>query len=152
MKKIFLYTGLAVTLFQASCTKDFQEINTDPTQSSPANFNSDYFLSNSQASYINAITGYNGAILFQSGWVQIFASTTSGAANYYSNMDKYVPSGNTNDYAARIWRTNYRGASLAYEIIKNYSGNPDKVNVVSAATIMKVLNMQSITDAYGDGP
>ena len=152
MKKLFLYISLAVLLFQTACTKDFESINTDPTQSSPANFNSDYFLSSSQASYINAITGYNGAILFQSGWAQIFSSTSSGAANYYSNMDKYVPSGNTNDYAARIWRTNYRGASLAQEIIKNYGTNADKVNVVSAATIMKVLNMQSITDMYGDCP
>jgi hypothetical protein len=152
MKKIVLYTGIAVLLLQTACTKDFEEINTDPTQSSPANFNSDYFLSSSQANYINAITGYNGAILFQSGWAQIFASTTSGAANYYSNMDKYVPSGNTNDYAARVWRVNYRAASLANEIVRNLSGNADKVNVVSAAIIMKVLSIQSITDLYGDCP
>ncbi|MDX2045848.1 MAG: SusD/RagB family nutrient-binding outer membrane lipoprotein [Chitinophagaceae bacterium] len=152
MKKIFLYTGIVFLVFQTSCTKDFEKINTDPTQSSPGNFNSDYFLSSSQANYINAITGYNGAILFQSGWVQVFASTTSGAANYYSNMDKYVPSGNTNDYAARGWRVNYRAASLANEIIKNYAGNADKVNVVSAATVMKVLSLQYITDMYGDCP
>ncbi len=152
MKKILLYSGILVLALQTGCTKDFESINTDPTQSSPANFNADYFLSSSQANYINAITGYNGAILFQSGWVQIFASTTSGAANYYSNMDKYVPSGNTNDYAGRIWNTNYRAASLANEVIRNYTGNADKVNVVSAATIMKVLCMQSITDAYGDCP
>jgi hypothetical protein len=152
MKRIFFYIGLAVFALQTGCTKDFEEINTDPTQSSPANFNSDYFLSSSQANYINAITGYNGAILFQSGWAQIFASTTSGAANYYSNMDKYVPSGNTNDYAARVWRVNYRAASLANEIVRNLSGNADKVNVVSAAIIMKVLSIQSITDLYGDCP
>lgn len=152
MKRIFFYIGLAVFALQTGCTKDFEEINTDPTQSSPANFNSDYFLSSSQANYINAITGYNGAILFQSGWAQIFASTTSGAANYYSNMDKYVPSGNTNDYAARVWRVNYRAASLANEIVRNLSGNADKVNVVSAAIIMKVLSVQSITDLYGDCP
>lgn len=152
MKKTFLYIGLVVFAFQTGCTKKFEEINTDPTQSSPASFNSDYFLSSSQAGYINAITGYNGAILFQSGWVQIFASTTSGAANYYSNMDKYVPSGNTNDYAARVWRENYKAAGRANEIIRNLSGNADKVNVVSAATVMKVLCIQSITDLYGDCP
>jgi hypothetical protein len=67
MKKIFLYTSIAVLTLQTGCTKNFEKINTDPTQSSPANFNSDYFLSSSQANYINAITGYNGAILFQSG-------------------------------------------------------------------------------------
>lgn len=152
MKKILLYTGIAVFALQAGCTKKFEEINTDPTQSSPATFNSDYFLSSSQANYINAITGYNGAILFQSGWVQIFASTTSGAANYYSNMDKYVPSGNTNDYAARGWRVNFRAASLANEVVRNLSGDASKVNVVSAAIVMKVLSLQFITDLYGDIP
>ena len=152
MKKLFLYAGLTASLLYAGCTKDFKEINTDPTQSSPANFNSDYFLTSSQARYINVITGYEGSILFQSGWTQIFASTTSGAANYYSNMDKYVPSGNTNDYAARLWRGCYRSASLANEIIKNYGSDPNKVNVVGAATVMKVLCMQSVADAYGDCP
>jgi hypothetical protein len=87
MKRTLLYTGLVVTLI-TGCTKDFDDINTDPTQTSPANFNSDYFLSGSQRQYIDGITGYNGSILFQSGWTQIFASTSSGAANYYSNMDK----------------------------------------------------------------
>ncbi|THU41096.1 SusD/RagB family nutrient-binding outer membrane lipoprotein [Niastella caeni] len=151
MKRIFLYTGLAV-LGLTGCTKDFEEINTDPTQTSPANYNSEYFLSGSQRNYLDGITGYNGAILFQSGWVQIFASTTSGAANYYSNMDKYVPSGNTNDYAGRGFDLGYKGARLAAELIKNYSGNADKVNVVSAATIMKVLCAHYITDLYGDIP
>jgi hypothetical protein len=152
MKKILLYTGIVVFALQTGCTKKFEELNTDPTQSSPATFNSDYFLSSSQANYINAITGYNGAILFQSGWVQIFASTTSGAANYYSNMDKYVPSGNTNDYAGRGWNVNYRAASLANEVVRNLSGDESKVNVVSAAIIMKVLCIQYITDMYGDCP
>src|SRR5436190_21892408 len=119
MKRTFLYTGLVVLSLQTGCTKDFQDINTDPTQTAPANFNSDYFLSGSQWNYINGITGYNGAILFQSGWVQLFASTTSGAANYYSNMDKYVPSGNTNDYSGRGFDLGYKSARLSQEIIKN---------------------------------
>jgi Starch-binding associating with outer membrane len=152
MKRIFLYASLTASLLYTGCTKDFKEINTDPTQSSPAAFNSDYFLTASQARYINVTTGYEGAILFQSGWAQIFASTTSGAANYYSNMDKYVPSGNTNDYAARLWRGCYRAASLANEIIKNYGADANRVNVVSAATVMKVLCMQSVADTYGDCP
>jgi len=152
MKRILLYISLGVVLLATGCTKDFQDINTDPTQTPPSNYNSDYFLSGSQYNYINGITGYNGSILFQSGWVQIFASTSSGAANYYSNMDKYVASGNTNDYSGRGFDLGYKGARLAQEIIKNYGTNPDKVNVVSAATVMKVLCMQYITDLYGDIP
>lgn len=151
MKRSFLYIWLAVFVL-AGCTKDFESINTDPNQVAPSNFNSDYFLSGSQRQYIDGITGYNGAILFQSGWAQIFASTTSGAANYYSNMDKYVPSGNTNDYSGRGFDLGYRSARLSQEIIKNYGSNADKVNVVSAATVMKVLAMHYVTDLYGDIP
>jgi hypothetical protein len=151
MKRILIY-GLVVSALAMGCTKDFEEINTDPTQVAPSNFNSDYFLSGAQYNYINGITGYNGAILFQSGWVQTFASTTSGAANYYSNMDKYVSSGNTNDYAGRGFDLGYKSARLSQEIIKNYSANADKVNVVSAATVMKVLALQYVTDLYGDIP
>ncbi|AEW03497.1 hypothetical protein A4D02_19365 [Niastella koreensis] len=152
MKQLLLYISVGVVLLVTGCTKDFETINTDPTQTPPSNFNSDYFLSGSQYNYINGITGYNGSILFQSGWAQIFASTSSGAANYYSNMDKYVASGNTNDYSGRGWDLGYKGARLDQEIIKNYGANADKVNVVSAATVMKVLCMQYITDLYGDIP
>jgi hypothetical protein len=152
MKRATIYIWLAVLALVTGCKKDFDAINTDPNQVAPANFNSDYFLSGSQWNYINGITGYNGAILFQSGWVQLFASTTSGAANYYSNMDKYVPSGNTNDYSGRGWDLGYKGARLAQEIIKNYGNIDEKANVVSAATIMKVLNLHYVTDLYGDIP
>jgi hypothetical protein len=152
MKRTLFYTGLVVSALVTGCTKDFEEINTDPTQTPPSRFNSDYFLAGSQRQYIDGITGYNGAILFQSGWVQIFASTSSGAANYYSNMDKYVASGNTNDYAGRGFDLGYKSARLSQELINNYSGNADKVNYVSAATVMKVLALHYVTDLYGDIP
>ena len=152
MKRTLLYTGLVAATLITGCTKDFDDINTDPTQTAPANFNSDYFLSGSQRQYIDGITGYNGSILFQSGWAQIFASTSSGAANYYSNMDKYVASGNTNDYAGRGFDLGFKSARLSQEIIKNYATSDDKVNVVSAATVMKVLALHYVTDLYGDIP
>ncbi|HEX6431650.1 MAG TPA: SusD/RagB family nutrient-binding outer membrane lipoprotein [Niastella sp.] len=152
MKRTLLYTGLVVSALITGCTKDFEEINTDPTQTPPSNYNSDYFLAGSQRQYIDGITGYNGAILFQSGWAQIFASTSSGAANYYSNMDKYVASGGTADYSGRGFDLGYKSARLAQELIKNYANNADKVNYVSAATVMKVLVMHYVTDLYGDIP
>jgi hypothetical protein len=152
MKRL-LYTGLVVSALVTGCTKDFEEINTDPTQTPPSNYNSEYFLAGSQRQYIDGITGYNGSILFQSGWVQIFASTSSGAANYYSNMDKYVASGNTNDYAGRSFNLGYQSARLSQELINNFSKDAaDKVNVISAATVMKVLALHYVTDLYGDIP
>jgi hypothetical protein len=139
-------------MLATGCTKDFEEINTDPTQTPPSNFNAEYFLGGSQRQYIDGITGYNGAILFQSGWAQIFASTSSGAANYYSNMDKYVASGNTNDYAGRGFDLGYKSARLSQELINNLASKPDRVNAVAAATVMKVLALHYVTDLYGDIP
>ena len=93
-----------------SCTKDFEEINTDPTQYSPGNFDANYFLSSSQRNYEDAISGYAGPILFQSGWVQIFAMATV-TGDYYTNGDKYVESSNTNSYVQSSWNNGYRSAA-----------------------------------------
>jgi hypothetical protein len=152
MKRI-LYSGIAATfLFMVGCTKNFEKINTDPNQSTPANFDANFFLASSQNTYKESIAGYAGPILFQSGWVQILASTSSGGANYYSNMDKYVPSSNTNNYTQNSWNSGFRAAGLANEIIKNFKDNPDKVNVAAAAVVMKVMSLHYVTDVYGDLP
>ena len=67
MKRI-LYPGIAATfLFMVGCTKNFEKINTDPNQSTPANFDANFFLASSQNTYKESIAGYAGPILFQSG-------------------------------------------------------------------------------------
>ena len=152
MRKLLLYSCVAAGMLATGCTKNFDNINTDPTKASPANFDPNYFLSTSQWTYVDGITGYNGAILFQSGWAQVIASTSSGAANYYSNADKYVPSSNTNDYLGRAWERGYRAAGFANEIVKITNGNADLVNVNAAAMVMKVLELSYVTDIYGDIP
>ena len=152
MKKILIYSLIAIFAVPISCTKNFESINTDPTRSSPASFDANFFLSNSQQEYKESIAGYSGPILFQSGWVQILSSTSSGGVNYYSNMDKYVPSSNTNNYANNSWGSCYRSASLASEIVKILGSDASKANIVSVGTIMKVLSLHYATDTYGDIP
>ncbi len=152
MKKQLIYIGMAVALGFGSCTKDFEQINTDPTKASPEVFDPNYFLSNSVWTYVDQTMGYNGPMLFQSGWAQIIASTSSGGANYYSNADKYVPSSGTTDYMGRSWNGCYRAASLANEVINVAGSNPELVNVTGAATIVKVMSIMYVTDMYGDCP
>ena len=143
MKKYLIYSGIGLLLLASSCTKDFEEINTDPKQYTPENFDANYFLSSSQNTYAGTISRYSGPILFQSGWVQIFAmATTTG--DYYSNADKYVESSNTTAYIASVWNNGYRAAALANEILVNRKGSADSVNITGAATIMKVLSMRFI--------
>ena len=151
MKKYFIYAGVSVLVLATSCTKEFEEINTDPTQYAPANFDANYFLSSSQRTYADAISGYSGPILFQSGWVQIFSMATV-TGDYYTNADKYVASSNTNSYVQSSWNNGYRAAALANEVIINRGDDPTAANLNSIATIMKVLSIQYITDVYGDAP
>lgn len=151
-KQLVIISATMLVLSMGSCTKDFTDINTDPTRSTPANFDANFFLSNAENTYKEGIAGYQGPILFQAGWVQILASTSSGGANYYSNMDKYVQSSNTNTYTQSSWNNGYRAAGLANEIIKNFQGDPSKTNIVAVATIMKVLSLHYVTDVYGAGP
>jgi hypothetical protein len=146
--KILVWMVAASMLF-VQCTKNFEEQNTDPNQQSPANFNAEYFLSSSQNEYRGAITGYEGSWLFQAGWVQVAAAASTG---YLSNMDKYVESANTSDYSGRAWNDCYRAAGYANAIIQKHAADADKVNLVSAATVMKVLSLHYITDIYGDIP
>ncbi len=142
---------LALTFFIVSC-EDLGDLNVDPTKSSPENFDSNFFLPSSQWNYLDATTGYSGPILFQSGWVQILASTSTLGANYYSNMDKYVPSTNTANYQQGGWGSSYRSATLANQILVDTEGKTGFENLRAVAKIMIILNMQHLTDLYGDVP
>ncbi|MEN9949870.1 MAG: hypothetical protein RLY85_622 [Bacteroidota bacterium] len=151
MKRI-LFATFAASVILAGCTKDFERINTNPLAASPASFDANYFLSNAQNTYKEAIGGYAGPILFQAGWVQILSSTSSGGANYYSNMDKYVQSSNTNSYTANSWNSCFRAAGLAQQIVKDFGKDATKANVVSAAIVVKALSFLYAADVYGDLP
>jgi Starch-binding associating with outer membrane len=145
-----LITGLLI--LQVSCTKDFTELNTDPTRATPESFNADFFLTNAQNTYKETIGGYDGPVLFQTGWVQLMSSTSTGGAIYYSNMDKYVQSANTLSYTSGSWNDAFRSASLSNEIIKIYGADAARANSVAAATVMKVMALAYATDIYGDIP
>lgn len=144
MKKGLLYIGLASVLLTSSCTKDFDQINTDPTAIDEARYNSNLLLSRAQYNYAN--TGYS-QLLFQSMWVQLLSSTF----NYYSNGDKYVQSSGLTGYQNRIWEEDYAAASYAYEMT-NLATTANLSNLTNIGKIMRILIMQHITDCYGDVP
>jgi hypothetical protein len=151
MKKTLTCLALILSMVMFSC-EDLSKVNIDPTKASPNNFDPNYFLSSSQWNYLDGTQGYNGPQLFQSGWIQVLASTSSGGANYYTNMDKYVASGNTNDYQGRSWNGCYRSASLAHQILTDTEGKSGYDNLRAVAKIMIILNIQYVTDMYGDCP
>ncbi|WP_025762412.1 SusD/RagB family nutrient-binding outer membrane lipoprotein [Dyadobacter tibetensis] len=151
MKKS-IYTLALIGLIQFGCTDNFDEINTDPTRSSEASFDANLLLPSIQYKHASATAGYNGSILFQSMWVKILASTTSGAASYYSNADKYVISSNTNSYLASSWNTDFGAASFAYEMEQLAAEKPLLSNLKNIAIIMQIQSLAAISDIYGDIP
>ncbi|PWJ57135.1 SusD-like starch-binding protein associating with outer membrane [Dyadobacter jejuensis] len=151
MKKT-IYTLALIGLFQFGCTDNFDEINTDPTRASQDIFDANLLLPSIQWRNASATAGYNGGILFQSMWVKILASTTSGAANYYSNADKYVISSNTNSYLASVWNTDFGAASFAFEMEQLTKDRPELANLMNIAIIMQVQSLANISDVYGDIP
>jgi hypothetical protein len=146
MKKRLIYSCLVIgaSLF-AGCTKNFDQINTDPNQTSASLIDPDYFMSQSQIQFSN--TGYD-QLLYQSMWSQSLA----GTYNYYSNGDKYVYGGSYQDYKSRVWNTSYSAATLVYEMKNLIKGNAAYSNLDNCGTILLNLYLERITDAYGDCP
>ena len=151
MKKLLIYISAVTTMVAASCTKDFDKINTNPTQASSDNFDPNLLLPTAEVNYVSTIQGYSGAILFQSMWTQIFANAEY--PTYYSNGDKYVASGNILTYAASIWNNAYQAASKAKEIQNLIvEKGMTATNLSSVAFIVQLLNLELVTDVYGDCP
>ena len=150
MRKVLIYYMLVAGILITGCTKNFDSINTDPTQASAASFNANLLLPTAEVGYVSTIQGYSGAILFQSMWTQTFAS--AAYPSYYSNGDKYVASSNILTYDASIWNNAYGAASNAFEIQNLTKGNAALSNLSGIALIVQLMNLELITDVYGDCP
>lgn len=151
MKKYISIFLTGILLAVSSCDGDFEDINTDPNRADGNVFDPNLILPTVSYNYGNMMTGYTGAILFQSMWVQVMASTSTGGANYYSNADKYVASGSTNSYIQSVWNDGYSAASRVYQMqalaeTKGFS------NLVAVGEIWKVLTLSFVSDIYGDIP
>ncbi len=145
MSSLFLLT-------LGGCTKNFTAINTDPTNASASVFDPNLLLPTAEYNYFYANQGYSAPILFQSMWTQIFASAEF--PSYYSNGDKYVASSNILTYDASIWNDAYTAAGYAYTCQQLIKSKKDTSlnNLNGIALIVQLLNLELVTDTYGDCP
>lgn len=151
MKK-YIYIFLTGLLFAASgCDGDFEEINTDPNRAGASVFDPNLILPTVSYNYGNMMTGYSGALLFQSMWIQSMASTSTGGANYYSNADKYVASGSTNSYIQSVWNDGFAASSRVYQM-QSLALEKGFTNLNAVGSIWKVLTLSFVSDVYGDIP
>lgn len=151
MKK-YLSLFLAGSLLVASsCDGNFEEINTDPNRAGGEVFDPNLILPTVSHNYGSMMSGYAGAILFQSMWVQVMASTSTGGANYYSNADKYVASGSTNSYIQNVWNDGYSTASRVYQM-QSLATKKGFTNLTAVGEIWKTLTLSFVSDIYGNIP
>lgn len=151
MKRYLSISILTLMLVVTSCDGDFEKINTDPNRANADVFNPNLLLPTIQFNYGNMTLGYNGAVLFQSMWIQALASTSTGGAIYYANGDKYVETGSTNSYIENVWRSGFSNASQIVQM-QNLAKTKNLINLESAGGIMKVMTMAFVSDIYGDVP
>lgn len=149
MKKILIYIT-CFTVTAVGCTKKFDEKNTDPTRASAETFNANLLLPSAELGFTGAYSGNASPSLIISLWAQIFASAQY--PSYYSNGDKYVASGNLTTYQASIWNGAFSAANYMQEVQNLVADKPDLSNLANVAIIVKLMNLQLITDVYGDMP
>lgn len=147
IKVLIVFVGCLL----ASCTSDFEKINTDPTKGDESTFNPNLLLPNALHYYAHRTVGYEAPILFQSMWAQVLASPSTEEASYYDGGDKYVTTSNTFDYAQRPWNGIYSAASTANQMSK-LAVAKNMPNLAAIGTIVKIMCIAHISDVYGDVP
>jgi hypothetical protein len=148
--KFIKITGfLSVLLVLNSCTKKFDELNTDPTAYSQANFDPNYLLTTSQLAYTGSFDfsyeTWRGNLIYSSTFMQQL-STVIG----YWAGDKYLLN---EAYTAAYWQVAYpEQVKPISDLVKFTEGKTQYKNLHQIARLMRALIMQRITDLYGDIP
>jgi hypothetical protein len=146
MKKRYIFSFLvAGATLMASCSKNFEEINTQPDKTNGNLINPNFFMSQAQMTFSQ--TGYD-QLLFQSMWTQSLASTFA----YYYNGDKYQFGGGGTGYFNRTWNRGYSALTLVDEMKTLIKDKPEYANLDACGTILRAMFIQRITDLHGDVP
>lgn len=131
--------GLAVIM--ASCTNNFEEINTNPNNptTSTADLFLPYGIESAVDNYWGGTIGMDIGNLFSQHWSRI----------QYTDVDRYVV---TNDILASGWTTMYNEPIANFERVITIASESGNKNYTAVATIMNAWIYQLLTDMYGDLP
>ncbi len=129
----------ALMIGVSSCDKDFEEINTSPTQATTL----DPMYQLAQAEYSSAVSDYH----YQGEIVQNIITPYGGV----------LEGGNRNTYidanASAFFVGLYTGPiKNLIDVTEKLKDNPDRVNLYSMARIWKAYCFQFLVDCYGDVP
>ncbi len=151
MKKITYLSTALTLLFVASCTGDFEEMNTSPNQATEVSVTPDLLLPYVIEKPVDLVRGSNvrnerlnldGGML----WIQHFARRV-----YTYEGDTYSPSG---DLAQNTWEKLYTEALLNAERIRLLSTSEGQKNAhyEGVALVMRSWVFSLLTDLFGPVP
>jgi hypothetical protein len=151
MKSILKYSlvTIAMTILIGGCTKNFEELNTDPTAAGPGNFNPNFLLTTAQLRYTGSedfsYETWRAQLIHFSTMIQHF----SHLAGYWVG-DKYLQN---NDYNAAYFERAYaEQVKFAVDLVELTRDKAQHANLHQIGRILKVLVFHRITDIYGDVP
>ncbi|MBC8083794.1 MAG: SusD/RagB family nutrient-binding outer membrane lipoprotein [Hymenobacter sp.] len=156
MKNVFnKYTALSATVLVliSGCTKEFDEINTNPSTYGQTNFDANYLLTTAQLGYTGstdfAYDTWRANLIYSSTLIQGLSTVVS-----YWAGDKYLLN---EAYTAAYWGGTTVGAYVEQvkpvtELVESTKGVAKYKNLHQISRIMRALIMERITDLYGDVP
>lgn len=142
MKKIFLYSSIALTAFVSSCREMDDNIspnNVDPALISPRQTltAAENLVFSAQAGQINSLSN-------------IWTNTWAGNNFYFGNpLTREYSLDISNTFNTGIWTNSYYAANNLQVIIDNGTSLPLHSSI---ARILKSYTMQYVVDFYGDVP
>ncbi len=140
---------VVISMLASNCTKNFEDLNTDPTAAGPNDFNPNFLLTTSQLRYTGSedfsYETWRAQLIYLSTMIQHF----SHVAGYWAG-DKYLLNP---DYCAAYFERAYaEQVKFIVDLVELTKGKPEYSNLQQIARIMKVLIFHRITDIYGDVP
>ena len=139
----------AALLLGSGCTKSFDEINTNPNTYTQASYDPNYLLTSAQLTYTGstdfAFETWRGNLIYCSTFMQATATVIG-----YWVGDKYLLSqGYAGAYFERAYSEQIKPIA---DLVVFTTGKPQYKNLYQIARIMRALEMERITDLYGDVP
>lgn len=142
MKKLFLYSSIAIAAFTASCREMDDNIspnNVDPSAISPRQLlaASENIVFSTQAGTLNSLSN-------------VWTNTWAGNYYYYGNPLTIEYSLDiSNNFSTGIWSSSYITSANLQNIINNGSDLPLHSAI---AKILQAYTLQYVVDFYGDAP
>jgi hypothetical protein len=147
MKRKIIYhfaaTLLVLILFSSGCTKDFQEINTNPNSPSIAQAAPGMLLTNAIESMTNRVHEIFLGHEMGSCWVQHMAKVQ------YPDEDRYIP---RMSVINNTWSSFYASSGYDVQTIYNIGVAKKNDSYKAVALILKSYIVSVLTDEFGDVP